>query len=413
MTADSTHDPVSGRAMAQRLLADLPRLKADITARLMAEQPVYRRLPPEQLQHDVSRVTEQSIRGIAQSLRTGRPLEPEWRAFQRASAARRAEEGVPIEAVVDAYYLGAQVCVDVLRAALPPDQVDVAYRTLLTGLRVTVAEVTAGYLEERQAQVGESGAARQTMLSALLTGTDIHTAARHTGTTLPPAYLVLALAVGTHRDELREDVDTAVAARRKVRRIRAELDRRIGRPVLAQLTADEGLALLPRSDAADPAHRTWLADAMTDLSRAAGVPLVAGAAVCAPDQVPDAARLATEVRDTAVVFRRPPGAYHLDDLLIEHQLTRPGAARDHLAALLAPLADRPHLLPTLRLYLESNLNRRHVAARHHVHPNTVDYRIRRIATLTGLDPADHTDRIKLTAALAALDTRQREASGDR
>ncbi|MGW0769397.1 PucR family transcriptional regulator [Streptomyces sp. NPDC002676] len=396
--------------MAERMLAELPRLKAEITARLMAEQPVYRRMPAEQLQHDVNRVTEQSIRGIAQSLRTGQPLEPEWRAFQRASAARRAEEGVPIEAVVDAYYLGAQVCVDFLCTGLPAGQVDIAYRALLTGLRVTVAEVTAGYLEERQAQVGETGAAHHTMLSALLTGSDIHTVARHTGTSLPPAYLVLALAIGTHRDELRDDVDTSVAARRKIRRIRAELDRRIGRPVLAQMTAREGIALLPRTDAADPDHRSWLAAAMEDLSRAAGVPLTAGAALCAPDQVPDAARLATEVRDTAVVFQRPPGAYHLDELLIEHQLTRPGAARDHLAELLAPIADKPHLLPTLRLYLQSNLNRRHVAARHHIHPNTVDYRIRRIATLTGMDPADHNDRIKLTAALAALDTRQRENS---
>ncbi|MEE1786603.1 helix-turn-helix domain-containing protein [Streptomyces sp. SP17BM10] len=397
--------------MAERLLADLPQLKAAIAQRLMAEQPVYGRLPAEQLEHDVSRVTEQSIRGIAQSLRTGRPLEPQWRAYQRASAARRAEEGVPIEAVIDAYYLGAQVCVDFLARYLPPAQVGTAYRTLLTGLRVTVSEVTAGYLEERQAQAGESDAARHTMLSALLTGTDIHTAARHTGTALPPAYLVLALAIGTHRDELREDVDTAVAARRKIRRIRAELDRRTGRPVLAQLTATEGLALLPRTGAdadADADHRAWLDAAMEDLGRAARAPLTAGAALCTPDRVPDAVRVATEVRDTAVVFQRPPGAYLLDDLLIEHQLTRPGAARDHLADLLVPIADNPDLLPTLRLYLQSNLNRREVAAQQHVHPNTVDYRIRRIAALTGLNPAEHGDRIKLSAALAALDTRRLE-----
>ncbi|MFE0459626.1 PucR family transcriptional regulator [Kitasatospora sp. NPDC058965] len=402
MTADSTHDPVVGDALAERMLADLPRLKAEITARLMAEQPVYRRLPAEQLEHDVNRVTEQSLRGIAQSLRTGEPLAAPWRTFQRTSAARRAEEGVPIEAVVDAYYLGAQVCVDFLSTELPPDQVGLAYRALLTGLRVTVAEVTAGYLEERQAQIGESGAARHTMLAALLTGTDILTAARHTGTALPPAYLVLALAIGTHRDESRADVDTAVAARRKLRRIRAELDRLIGRPVLARLTAEEGLALLPRTDP-DADFGSWLTGAMADLSRAAQVPLTAGAALCAPEQVPQAARLAAEVRETAVVFRRPPGAYLLEDLLIEHQLTRPGAARDRLAALLAPIAAHPDLLPTLRLYLQSNLNRRTVAAEQHVHPNTVDYRLRRITTLTGLNPSDHADGLRLTAALAALD----------
>ncbi|MEV7028513.1 helix-turn-helix domain-containing protein, partial [Kitasatospora sp. NPDC093558] len=52
-----------------------------------------------------------------------------------------------------------------------------------------------------------------------------------------------------------------------------------------------------------------------------------------------------------------------------------------------------------------------VAAQQHVHPNTVDYRIRRIAALTGLNPAEHGDRIKLSAALAALDTRRLEQAG--
>ncbi|MFJ9770793.1 hypothetical protein ACIRVF_06085 [Kitasatospora sp. NPDC101157] len=95
MTADSTDDLAVGHAMAQRMLAELPRLKADITARRMAEQPVYRRLPAEQLRHDVRRVTEQTIRGVARSLQTGQPLEPRWRAFQRAWAAlhARAAEG--------------------------------------------------------------------------------------------------------------------------------------------------------------------------------------------------------------------------------------------------------------------------------------------------------------------------------
>ncbi|GAA4883790.1 helix-turn-helix domain-containing protein [Kitasatospora terrestris] len=395
-------DETLGPTMAERMLAELPRLQEEITARLIAEQPVYRRLPGEQLERDVRRVTEQSLRGIAQSLRTGRPLEPEWRAFQRASAARRAEEGVPIEAVVDAYYLGAQVCVDFLGTQLPPEQVGFAYRALLTGLRVTVAEVTAGYLEERQAQVGESGAARHTMLAALLIGADIRTVAARTGTALPPAYLVLSLAIGTHRDEAREDVDGEVAARRKIRRIRAELDRITGAPVLARLTAGEGLALLPRTDP-DAEQRAWLDTVLADLGRAANVPITAGAAAGPPERVADAARLAAEVRDTALVFRRPPGAYRLDDLLVEHQLTRPGAARDRLAALLAPLAAHPDLLPTLRLYLECGHNRREVAARQHIHPNTVDYRLRRIAALTGLGPADHHGGITLTAALAALD----------
>ncbi|GAA4965676.1 helix-turn-helix domain-containing protein [Actinoplanes utahensis] len=61
------------------------------------------------------------------------------------------------------------------------------------------------------------------------------------------------------------------------------------------------------------------------------------------------------------------------------------------------------LVPTLRLYLEADLNRRKVATQLHVHPNTVDYRIRRVAVLTGLDTTAHRDLLTLSAALAAHD----------
>ena len=71
--------------------------------------------------------------------------------------------------------------------------------------------------------------------------------------------------------------------------------------------------------------------------------------------------------------------------------------------------DGGELLTTLRAHLDGGLNRRHTARTLHLHPNTVDYRLRRIARLTGLDPTRPADLLRITAAVAARDAeRHRE-----
>ncbi|PWW66755.1 PucR family transcriptional regulator [Actinokineospora spheciospongiae] len=393
------HNSAAAESLAARLLADLPGLAATVTGHLAERLPVYRRLPAEELDGDVHRIVKQIIGGFARGLRTGRPPEPAQLAAIRASAAKRAEEGLPIDAVLSAYHLGAQACVDALLPETDPGEMAVVHRSLLDYLCVAVSEVAAGYLAERQALVGEDNTQNQTMLAALLSGADPEVSARRTGIRLPTAYFVVSAAIDPHPDELDPGVDAAVAGRRKTRRVRAELDRRCAHPALARVSADEGLLLVPCPDEPDP--WAWLRALVEALGKAAGAPVLACATHCAPADVPAAARLAAELREVATAFHRPPGLHRLDDLLLEHQLTRPGPARRRLAALLTPLLDKPDLLPTLRLYLATNLNRRQTAGRLQVHPNTIDYRIRRIAELTSLNPTRHEDLFKLTAALAA------------
>jgi DNA-binding PucR family transcriptional regulator len=88
-------------------------------------------------------------------------------------------------------------------------------------------------------------------------------------------------------------------------------------------------------------------------------------------------------------------------VLVEYQLTRPSAARARLAGLLDPIdAD---LLSTLRAYVDNGLSRQRAARLLHVHPNTVDYRLRKIAVQTGLDATRPADLPRIAAALAARD----------
>jgi len=213
---------------------------------------------------------------------------------------------------------------------------------------------------------------------------------------------VLSLRVAAHPDEADRGVGGAIAARRKVRRVQGALDEIAGQPVLTLLEPTGGSALLPTT----PEQVRALAEDVDGLTRqladAAGAPVIAGAAVATGlEDVKRAGAQATDVVRLARRLGRPPGGYLLRDVLLEYQLTRPSDATNALMQLLDPIDRNPDLPHTLEVYLAHDLDRRGTAAALHVHPNTLDYRLRRIVELTGLDPSTSRGLQLLGAALAA------------
>ena len=328
-----------------------------------------------------SRIASESQTTRSPCLSTGTlPTGDELR-FLRESAARRAEEGVPIDVVLTAYHVGIQVVWEALVPEARPEEVGQVLELNALAMRylqVVTPAVSAGYLDERQTMFDDERSARHTLLTSLLDGS------AEAG-----PYVVLALHVPAHPDELTPGVDASVAARRKLRRLRTELERHSREPVLSSLTPDGGIALLPGEDF--PLDRI-----VADVTRSTGVPLTVAAVAAPPSGVAAAARLAREVLLVAV--RSGPGLYRLTDVLLEYQLSRPSAALEPLAAIVSPLSDE--LVETLEVYLRRG-SRRPAASELHVHPNTVDYRLRRVAELTGLDPTRIEHVTLLTAALAA------------
>lgn len=404
---------IGGRPLHQRLARVVPELARAVVDHLVERSPVYRYLPTEELTGDIVRAVERSIRMFVKVLRTRDLLSTTELATVRESAARRAEEGIPLDSVLTAYHLGAQVCADELATeAVPDDMADVVqiHRLALRYLQQITSAVASGYLDERQTMFGEEHAARHSLLTALLDGTPAEKAAARAGIRLPACYLVVSLAVGAHPDESRHGVDANIAARRKLRRLRVELEHQAREPVLSMLSTNGGIALIPC--ATPPARLSganWrrLEKIVSRTQKAAGATVTAGAAAAAPADVAAAVALTREVLDVALIFARQPGLYRLDDVLLEYQLTRPSEAREHLAALLAPLEDHPELLTTLRSYMDSDLSRQQTARLLHVHPNTVDNRLRRIVALTGLDATRPADLARIGAALAARDASTR------
>ncbi|MFJ8076087.1 PucR family transcriptional regulator [Streptomyces sp. NPDC096176] len=398
-----------GIPVHQRLAGSAHELASSVLARLVDLVPVYGTLPAEQLRSDTRRVIEQGIRAFTAVLRTGELPDEAQLQVIRQSAAKRAEEGVPVEAVISAYHVGAQECLERMSLhATPADlaAVQAAHLLVLKFLEQMTATVVAGYFAERQAVVSDEQSARQSMLAALLKGDDVRGTAARWGIPLPACYLVLGLSVGAHPDESADGVSPVIAGRRKLRRLRVELDRHVAGPVLSALSGDGGTALIPyRTPAAQLADRdwAWLSGVVSHMSRVAGVDIVAGAAAADPEDAAGAARLAQEIRRVAVAAGREPGVHRLSDVLLEYQLMQPGPSRDALAELMRPLADRPELLGTLRMFLACGLSRQLTAERLRVHPNTVDYRLRRAAEATGLDATSGADVMRVRAALSAHD----------
>ena len=321
-----------------------------------------------------------------------------------ASAATRAGEGYPVESLLDTYLGGSAAIWRRLADHARPEELS-ALTELTTGLfaflRRIMALVVRGFQREAsQLTMGERDA-RFAVYSALLTGADPATASARWGVTLGARYLVLALRVDEPGRNAR-DAPAHVNAALRANTVLRALDGIAAGEVLALIRGSSGTALVPLGpDAGDApiAAKAAVARIAADL----GVPVHAGAAIADVDALAPAAGQAEEILALVTAIGHPSGAWFLDDVVVQYQLTRPSAARDLLAERMHALDAHADWLHTLRTYLRTGWDRISTARELHIHPNTVDYRLRRIAEVSGLDAGDLGQRPAILAALYALD----------
>lgn len=349
--------------------------------------PLYGHLPQEQLEGEILDILRHNLRVFFAFLQDGHAPADHDLAAIRASAARRAEERIPLEAVLTAYHLGALIGWNALREEANADEVDevldIAERVLLYTQAVTSA-VAEAYVEERQAIYGEERDARRALAEALLAGTSPKGVAERFGQEPAHGYVVMALLIGTSPDEKDEGVEGAVASRRKLRRLESELDARTEGQALPMLSPVGGIALLPAPGDDKERIVAEMPKLIDALSAAAGAEVVVGVAWRDAADVPSGADEAREVMRLACEQGRSTGAYGLDDVLLEFLLTRPSQAAERMERILDPLEDGPELIATIEGYFAADFDRRRAASNLHIHPNTLDYRLRRVAELTGL-----------------------------
>lgn len=158
----------------------------------------------------------------------------------------------------------------------------------------------------------------------------------------------------------------------------------------------ELVALAPTSTRALAAARDYV--------ETVGVPCSVGTATGRPGALAEALVLARRVCRSA-----PPQAavchlHSVTDVFAELGAEHLPQVDQWLADLARRLGAGPDLLATLDAYYLSDMNRLHAASALRIHPRTLDYRLRRVQELTGIDPHSvHGIRVLSTTAARSRD----------
>jgi hypothetical protein len=359
---------------------------AEIARRMVAafrsEIAGYTRMPDSVLTGQILSVSQRNVELFFRSITEMRgPTEQELVPF-RESARSRAEEGLPLEDLLHAYRMGGRLGWEALLEAALPEE----YPALLVGAELLMryidsvsAAVAQTYLDEHQHLVSEEERRQRALVEALVHPERevpaLHDLAERVGFPLATRYRPFAKTLPGAPTHAHSQLASALRARGVL--ALTEGDRVTG---LAGEDVDESVFIQPRGLFAlgVPAPRAELAAALDDM------------------------RLLLDLARRAGI----EGPVDADAFVLELLLARaPDLASRLSTRVLGPIeayAERrgSSLLETLEAFLECALDRRRAAQQLHVHPNTLDYRLRRIAELTGLEPGRPRDLALLELALA-------------
>ncbi|MEV4050053.1 helix-turn-helix domain-containing protein [Amycolatopsis sp. NPDC049688] len=112
--------------------------------------------------------------------------------------------------------------------------------------------------------------------------------------------------------------------------------------------------------------------------------------------------MARQIAEVAPVQRVPQVLSGIGDVFVELGVVRVPEVDQWLRDVARRLANGPDLVATLDAYYRNDMNRLRAAVGLHVHPRTLDYRLRRVREVTGIDPGSAKGIRILTAAVARL-----------
>lgn len=371
--------------MARRLLADVPALVAEMGRQYRALVPEYAALTDADMAQEVLPMSERVVVAFFGALaETRHPDAGVLDDDLQAMSLRRLQMGVPLEPILHVYRVAGRVVWDAVVGATQPGEepalADLAAQWM-DFIDQASSIVAASYLHASHERLHRVDAARSALLDALLAATDasdVAAVATELGTTFAAAY-VPALVAGP-------DAGTRIDAIGRVCPAGTIVGRR-GQHVLL---------LVPLAPPPGP-----------DVRRVAG-----GGVVVWGRPVPTGPALSAEVRHAEAMLHAAlqngrSGCFGPDELLLDRLVAGNARVAEVLQRRVAdPLHrhDRAGLLSgTLRTYLSTG-SVPATARAQVVHPNTVAYRLRRVAELTGLDPRVPADASLLVLALGFVES---------
>jgi hypothetical protein len=360
---------------------DRDRLAETILDTFLTEIPGYARLPEAVVRGQVLDVIRENLDLCLDWVAGGGAPEPERFDDFSTSAKNRATEGMPLEDLLRAYRIGATATWRILVDEAVDDERDSlpdAAELVMNYLDQVSAIVAAAYLDERQHLVSEQERGLRALLDALVAADSLEAGHYETA-----ARLGLPLS-----GEL-----TAFAAAIPGEGARVHARAAAGLRALGALALTEGDRIVGlMAPSRDPA-RIFPRDAVAVVD----VEVPHRELAASLDDVRVGIDIALRTDRTGVLSLR---ALALDLLLAR----APRVAADLRQSVVEPLRSvqgRSHgdLLRTVATYVALRRERRRTAERLHIHPNTLDHRLRRARELTGLDLDDPDDLATMVLAL--------------
>ena len=380
MTVTGVDDAV----LVARIRDQAATIAAEMTAAIQAGIPEYARPADARYPRVVRMAVDASLNHFLDLLQQRDSGRPEWRELFRAIGAGEQREGRSLDALQAATRLGARLgwrwLVDFAQAEGLPLPVLGRLAELLFGYLDQVADASAaGYAQAQAAEAGELDRRRRRLLELLLAEPAVPvetlaTAAQAARWPLPARLAAVAVSATLFHTPL------------------------LPPDVLVGLERPQPCLLVPEPERL--AQRRALTAGLRGVPAAVGVPVP-------PADAASSLRWARQALDLA-----ERGLLPGEPVWCTEHLATLALFRDErlLAVLvgrrLAPLAGlragpRRLLTDTLLAWLQLDRNATDVAARLHVHPQTVRYRLRQLDTLFGPALRDPAQRLELEVALLA------------
>jgi DNA-binding PucR family transcriptional regulator len=369
-------------AVAGRVLDHLPELVDRIVRLIVAQEPVYQAqgiVPTDVLRRSVAANVGRILKALA-----GEHLDPdEELSVARTTGRHRAQQSVPLEAVLRAYRLATKIMLDAMldEARRRPEQELAAFLDVATAIMEIVDRhseaVVAGYRQTESEMLRRDAQRQQAMFDALLEGrgSDPSLAAEALSVLGLPAEGPYVIAVSTFDIAAHQTLSAtrdACAAYSFSAAWRTRADREIGIialgrssiPKLVETLRTQTSSRIGISDTFESMH------AVPEACRTADIALLT---------------VARGTADVAWIADRLP-----ESLLVSSpDLATRLAARALGPVLALPKAEREVLLETLSIWYDNGRSAARAAAELYCHRNTILNRLRRIESLSGESLEDH------------------------
>jgi hypothetical protein len=398
-------EPLAQEILA-RFEARADEIAASIAAATVAEVDGFRAIGDEAVYREIQVLARKHLDAYIQTVRSSTPPATAILQAARERAAMRAREMLPLAAVVHSYLIAQRTISAAItrEAGADSDSREAALWLIATTFDYNIALTSAvaeAYLEVVQGDLVELNSARRVLLDDLLRSephsvNNLSRRATALGLRLDQSYVCVVAVVDS------SEADVFPHTGRWIAQAMARSSNVSERAAFVVNRERDVVALLDANPESSP--RAVLEHAAAAVKQSGGSTMRAGGGP--PFIGLSSFGFSYQEARRALKHTAPerPIVFTPDDVGLFDELT---VSRDDDATQLIPEAMRSALADqvlrgTLEAYVAANLNVADAAASLSLHPNSLRYRLKRIAERTGRDPTKVADLLELIAASRLL-----------